>query len=186
MDKTQIEKEFGDELNYEAKRKLDDILGKGWDNAGAVWVRQEHQVTVNAEGLIETKEAPSPGILGGLEVAPMFPWNEAGQYNYRDKPVIPVYECEWLEWDKEHERLTRHEGIKIGEEIYITRGESKYIIRSVSEPKDCSLSINGMFFSDKNGNPLSIVLNTMDLQDKYDLLIYYRDNLIATSGTVGD
>jgi len=26
----------------------------------------------------------------------------------------------------------------------------------------------------------------MDLQDKYDLLIYYRDNLIATSGTVGD
>ena len=26
----------------------------------------------------------------------------------------------------------------------------------------------------------------MDLQDKYDLLAFYRDNLISTSGTVGD
>lgn len=186
MDKTQIMKEYGDELNAEARRKLDDILGKGWDNAGAVWVRTDRTTVVNNDGLIETKEAPSPGILGGLEVAPMFPWNEAGQYNYRDKPVIPVYECEWLEWDDKNERLTRHEGIKIGEEVYITRGESENIVRSISNPKDCTLSINGMFLSDKNGNPMSIVLNTMDLQDKYDLLIYYRDNLIATSGTVGD
>ena len=186
MDKTQIMKEYGDELNAEARRKLDDILGKGWDNAGAVWVRTDRTTVVNNDGLIETKEAPSPGILGGLEVAPMFPWNEAGQYNYRDKPVIPVYECEWLEWDDKNERLTRHEGIKIGEEVYITRGESETIVRSISNPKDCTLSINGMFLSDKNGNPMSIVLNTMDLQDKYDLLIYYRDNLIATSGTVGD
>ena len=43
-----------------------------------------------------------------------------------------------------------------------------------------------MFFLDKNGDPYSLVINTMDLQDKYDLLIFYRDNLIATSGTVGD
>lgn len=186
MDKTQIMKEYGDELNSEARSKLDDILGKGWDNAGSVWVRTEHTTIVNDNGLIETKESPSPGILGGLEVAPMFPWNEAGQYNYRDKPVIPVYECEWIEWDDKNERLTRHEGIRIGHEIYITRGESENIIRSITNPKDCTLSINGMFFSDKNGNPFSIVLNTMDLQDRYDLLIYYRDNLIETSGTVGD
>lgn len=186
MDITQIMAEYGDELNSEAVRKLHDIAGKGYDNAGSVWVRQTHQVTMSDNGLIETKEAPSPGILGGLEVAPIFPWNEAGQYNYRDKPVIPVYECEWLEWDDKKDRLTRHEGVRIGEEIYITRGESKYISRSASNPKDCSLSINGMFFSDKNGNPFSIMLNTMDLQDKYDLLLYYRDNLIATSGTVGD
>nr|DAN94796.1 MAG TPA: hypothetical protein [Bacteriophage sp.] len=26
----------------------------------------------------------------------------------------------------------------------------------------------------------------MTLQDKYDLLCYYRDNLIATSGTTGE
>jgi hypothetical protein len=43
-----------------------------------------------------------------------------------------------------------------------------------------------MFFLDKNGDPYSLVTNTMDLQDKLDLLIYCRDNLIASSGGVGD
>jgi len=43
-----------------------------------------------------------------------------------------------------------------------------------------------MFFLDKNGNPFSVVLATADLQDKFDLLLFYRDNLIASSGTVGD
>lgn len=31
-----------------------------------------------------------------------------------------------------------------------------------------------------------MILSTMDLQDRYDLTIYFRDNLIASSGTVGD
>lgn len=43
-----------------------------------------------------------------------------------------------------------------------------------------------MFFNAKNGQPYSLILSTMDLQDKYDLIIYYRDNIIANSGTIGD
>ena len=43
-----------------------------------------------------------------------------------------------------------------------------------------------MFFNDKNGQPFSLIQATMGLQDRYDLLTYYRDNLIATSGTIGD
>ena len=82
--------------------------------------------------------------------------------------------------------MVRHEGVKIGDEIYIPRGVSEYIVRSATNPKDCTLSVNGLFFSDKNGDPFSIVLNTMDLQDKYDLTIYYRDSLIASSGSLGD
>lgn len=82
--------------------------------------------------------------------------------------------------------MTRHEGVQIGQEIFITRGESEFIVRSSENPNACGLSINGMFFLDKNGDPYSLILNTMDLQDKYDLLIYCRDNLIASAGTVGD
>ena len=82
--------------------------------------------------------------------------------------------------------MTRHEGVKIGEEVYITRGENKNAPRTVSNPKEVTLSVNGLFFSDKNGQPFSIMLSTSDLQDRYDVLIYYRDNLIATSGTTGD
>lgn len=82
--------------------------------------------------------------------------------------------------------MTRHEGVKIGEEVFIPRGANENIPRSASNPKECTLSVNGMFFADKNGQPFSIMLSTADLQDKYDLLLYYRDNLIATSGTTGD
>lgn len=53
-------------------------------------------------------------------------------------------------------------------------------------PNKCRLSVNGLFFLDNNGDPFSLMINTMSLQDKYDLLLYYRDNLIASSGTVGD
>ena len=62
-------------------------------------------------------------------------------------------------------KMNRHEGVRIGEEVYITRGISENIIRSRSNPKECTLSVNGLFFSDRNGNPFSLVLNTMDLQD---------------------
>lgn len=182
----QICQEFYDELTPEAKAILKDYASKGERNYNTVFIRQPRNVDGSDNEYTTTRVVPSPGILGGLEVTPVFPWNETGMYNYNNNPVIPVYECEWLEWDKEKSRVTRHEGVKIGEEIFITRGESKYIIRSQSNPKECTLSINGLFFSDKNGQPFSLMLNTMDLQDRYDLLMYYRDNLIATSGTVGD
>ena len=91
-----------------------------------------------------------------------------------------------MEWDKENERLTRHEGVKIGEEIYICRGESEYITRSISNPTDCTISVNGLFFSDRNGNPFSLVLSTASLQDQVDVLRYHMDSLLASSGTVGD
>ena len=34
--------------------------------------------------------------------------------------------------------------------------------------------------------PFSLVLACANLQDKYDLLHFFRDNLIANSGTTGD
>ena len=49
-----------------------------------------------------------------------------------------------------------------------------------------TLSINGIFYSDRNGDPFSLILSTANLQDKYDVLCFYRDNLISESGTVGD
>ena len=91
-----------------------------------------------------------------------------------------------MEFDRKKNRSVLHEGIKIGESIYITKGEPDYYVRSKSDPRSCKMNINGLFFNDKNGQPFSLVQATMDLQDRYDMLIYYRDNLIATSGTVGD
>lgn len=182
MTPEQILAEFGDELTTEAKSQLkNDQVPSG--------VEGEYRYVHVPETLVyneDSKKAviakiPSAGILGGLEVSPVLPY-ESDVTNMHDS-TITVYECEWIEWDGN--KMVKHEGIKIGEEIYICRGDVD-VIRSMSNPKECTLSVNGMFFSDKNGQPFSLIVNTMAMQDKYDILQFYRDNLIASSGTIGD
>lgn len=173
----QILAEYDEDLTDEARSKLTKDTPKGVENDNAVYVRVPHYAANE-----KTPRAGTPGILGGLEVSPIREVSDP--YYSRNDNLIPVYECEWIEYDKD--KLVRHEGVRIGEEIYIVKGESENIVRSASNPKDCSLTINGIFFSDKNGDPFSIVLHTMDLQDRYDLTIYYRDSLVASGGTLGD
>lgn len=178
----QVLVEFGDELSQDAKAELK----KENVTSG---IEGDYRYVHVPETLVyddESKRAviakiPSAGILGGLEVSPVLPY-ETDVTNGYDSTIV-VYECEWLEW--KDNKVTKHEGIKIGEDIYICRGEVD-AIRSISNPKECTLSVNGMFFSDKNGQPFSLIVNTMAMQDKYDILQFYRDNLIASSGTIGD
>ena len=173
----QIQSEYDEELTSEAR----ELLLKDLHPA----TRDNRHIYVHAPDGDSYNKVPrgiSHGLLGGLEVHPLREMTDIS-YNYNAN-LIPVYECEWIEYEKD--KLVRHEGVKIGEEIYIVRGESENIVRSVSNPKDCTLSINGIFFADKNGAPFSLIANTMDLQDRYDLVVYYRDSLIANSGTIGD
>ncbi len=134
-------------------------------------------------------------------------------YSYMNEETVVLYYTEWLannevEIDddtyetqddlfqhinedkiprkiKRH-RLDRYEGYRLGTDIYFGYGKSKNVIRSVSKPYDCDLSINGVAYSDRNGTPYSIVLSTAHLQDKFDLLLFMRDNIIANSGVKGD
>lgn len=123
-------------------------------------------------------------ILGGLEVHPI--WDGDSNLNRKNYNLITVYDVEWIEVDYKTGIQYRHEGTKIGDNIYITKGEVENVIRTKDTPNKCRLSLNGLFFLDKNGEPNSIILKTIDLQNRFDLLSFYRDNLIASSGTVGD
>ena len=176
LTREQILQEFGTELSPEAKSKLKTEEGTGRENGNLVYVK-----TGRFDNLVQFPQ--TKGLLAGLEYHPTMNGDRNFEYG---KTVYTVYEVEWLEWDKDNERLTRHEGVKIGPEIYICRGESEYVTRSASNPADCTLSVNGMFFSDRNGQPFSLVLSTAGLQDQYDCLLYHRECLLASSGTVGD
>ena len=83
----------------------------------------------------------------------------------------PVYEVEWLsnteveEDGKRFFRTDRYEAVRIGTNIYIELGKSEHIVRSIEHPNRCTLSINGMAYSDRNGRPFSLVIATMPLQD---------------------
>ena len=186
MTKDEILEEFGEDLTDAAMEKVDEYFSDvqyGDSLYDYVVVNQEMDYLLE-DGNKAT--GPTPGILAGLEVHPLYPQNTDEWATTVSNRVIPVYECQWLEFDKKENRSVLHEGIKIGGDVFITNGEPEYYIRSKTNPRSCNLNLNGMFFNDKNGQPFSLMQATMGLQDRYDLLTYYRDNLIATSGTIGD
>lgn len=125
------------------------------------------------------------GILGGFEVTPMTSMYGSGSKYFR---TLPVYEIERLVTEKEKGKYITHreQAIRIGHNIYINLGRDNYVTRSMEDPTKCTLSINGIFYTDRNGDPFSLILSTANLQDKFDCLHFYRDNVIAESGSVGD
>ena len=125
------------------------------------------------------------GLLGGQEFNPAIPTDKDGLSRVNN--LIEVFEVEWLDQEKSKGAMKtyRYEGVRINGNIYLPIGKVESV-RSVSKPNETCLSVNGMFFSDKNGEPYSLVLATASLQDKFDILHWYRDNVIASSGVKGD
>lgn len=82
-------------------------------------------------------------------------------------------------------RLDKYEGIRIGDQIYLNCGKSKYTTRSESTPWRTTLSYNGIGYNERNGTAYSIAWSLKDLQDSFDIIMFYRDNLIANSGVNG-
>lgn len=164
---------YGKELSKDDKSKIDELWKDYRENSGSYYVRSK----------TTTLGTPATdGILAGEEVVPGYPGESYRMYN---NSVIPVYEIEWIETDKK-EIEQRYSAVKIGQEIYIIRGKDENVIRTKDAPDRATLSINGVWFNNRGSEPYSMVINCMVLQDKYDVLHFYRDNLIASSGTVGD
>lgn len=170
MTKSQILNKYGKEMTATDRKLLDDKWGSVYDTSMYYVKMREHSGIPCTDGL-----------QAGTEVTPGYPDSTSGTM----QELIPVYEVEWLETDKDF-IMQRYETIRIGEEIYILRGKNDKVMRSKSNPSYCSLSVNGIYFLNRGTKPYSMVLACAHLQDQYDLLNFYRDNLIANSGTVGD
>ena len=114
------------------------------------------------------------------EVLPGYPDN----FMSKRLEMIPVYEVEWIEVDKDFV-MQRYQTVRIGEDIFILKGIDESVVRSTDNPSYCGLSVNGVIFLNRSNQPYSLVLACASLQDKYDLLLYYRDTIIANSGVKG-
>ena len=125
----------------------------------------------------------NPGLLNNIGVHP------EDTYNYNRKfELIPVYEVEWIDWVRTPDgkiKGNRYETIRIASYIYILLGEDKDAVRDMDATNEITLKLNGMFYTDGHGNPYSLMLKTADLQDEYDLLMYFKSNILALSGTKG-
>ena len=171
LTRTEILNIYGNELSQkDIKQIKDEWSAEGRYSNNEVMLRY----VKNPDGSPATS-----GLLAGQEVTPY----EGDPIYYNQ--VLPVYEVEWLETDKDFV-MQRYSTIRIGSDIYILRGKDENVVRSKDAPYKCSLTVNGVYFNNRGKEPYSMVLNCMTLQDKYDIAIFYRDKLIANSGSVGD
>ena len=173
LTRNEILNKYGKFLKSEDISKIKEMWQDHLDYSNSTYVR----------GLVNSCGVPATdGIRAGEEITPGYP--EWHWYRY-DNNLIPVYEVEWIETDKDF-IMQRYSTIRIGDEIYILKGKDDKVIRTKDAPEKCGLTVNGVWFNNRSGEPYSMVNACMVLQDKYDLACFYRDKLIANSGSVGD
>ncbi len=170
LTKQEILNKYGRDLSSEDRTKIKDSWEYNYEGS-TMYVRSY----TNSDGTPATE-----GLRAGEEIVPGYPEDVRHNYN-----LIPVYEVEWLKADKDYV-MQRHKTVRIGPDIYIIYGQDKDVIRSKDNPDQCSLSVNGLYFLNRDYEPYSLVLACADLQDKNDLLYFIRDNIISNSGTTGD
>lgn len=171
LSKEQVLNMYGNELSKEDLDKFKET----WEHS---FSESSYYIRTYNDGCLPQTD----GLRAGEEIMPGFPDGPFTNYNHK---LIPVYEVEWIEVDKDF-NMQRYETVRLAEEIYILKGKNEKVIRSQSDPSVCHLSVNGVYYTNRTNEPYSLVLACATLQDKYDLLHFYRDNLIANSGTSGD
>lgn len=176
LTKQQILNKYGKDLSDEAISEIDDLFEGQYDQT-YMYVRS-----------LQNCPTPGPmteGLMAGKEVTPGFPVDYYDTYSYK---LLPVYEVEWIEVDKEGDDFieNRYEGVRIGQTIHVLKGKSEDVVRTKDAPTKCKLALNGLFFVNRTNEPYSLIAACSHLQDKYDMLVYFRDNVIANSGTMGD
>lgn len=166
LTKEEIAIKYGRDLSEDDFKSLDDQHIEDLGDSDLVWI-----AAVNSRGCPRTS-----GILAGTEVGVM-----PSDYNIPYE-LIPVYDVEWIDYNKSKERGIAYHVTRIGSDIYILDGENEDTVRSSDSPTEARVSLNGLHYTNR-GLPYSMMLATVDLQDVYDLLLYQKDNLIALSGT---
>lgn len=123
------------------------------------------------------------GLESGVDISPL-----PGTHASRRSDLYVVYDVWFIDYSFEGKKRieTPYHVTRIGTDIYIKWGADEDVVRSIDSPHECSLPINGLHYMSRTGKPYSLILATADLQDKYDIMQFYKNNIIANSGTVGD
>ena len=176
MTKTQILNTYGELLNKEDRDNLDSMFEGQYDTS---------EYYIRSFAGTPTGYPMTDGLIAGQEVVPGFP---SDNYKVYSQQLIPVFEVEYLdtEVEKGQDIMHRYSGVRIGQSIYIIYDKDKDVVRSIDDPTKCTIQLNGIIFENRGVEAYSLVMACAHLQDKYDILHFYRDNIIATSGAAGD
>ena len=141
---------YGKFLSNSDIKDLETISGYNSEDERLVWI-----AAVNSRGCARTE-----GILAGTEVSNYFDEDFC-----TDLELIPVYEVEWIDYDRKSQKGVLYNVTRIGSDIYVLEGENKYTTRTQDDPDDVRLTLNGIYYTTRTGVPYSLMLATADLQD---------------------
>lgn len=106
--------------------------------------------------------------------------------------IYPVYHVEWLASTKVPDgkgghfyREDRYEGYRIGPDMYVGGRRCDEAPRRKDKPWRTKLSYSGLVNHPGNGHIVSMVLQMKELQDLYDIIMFFRNNTVAVSGVSG-
>lgn len=151
LTRNEILSKYGNDLSREDIEKVKELWQDYLDTSHSYIVRSYSKYGTPA----------SDGIRAGEEVTPGYP--EQHWYRY-DNNLVPVYEVEWIETDKNFVEQ-RYSTVRIGEEIYILTGKDEHAMRTKDAPEKTTLNVNGVWFNNRGSEPYSMVINCMVLQD---------------------
>ena len=156
----------------------------------------------DADRIIEDTEEWNSyyAALNGMVTVYQIEWKSIRKVNFIENPnpyvedapfvkYIPEDKLNTVKGSRKNNLRTRYvqdlwQGIRIGDDIYVDLGRVKYARRSYSQPSKVYLTFNGPTYSGKI-KPYSLIKETEDLQDLYNVLHYHKENLIALSGVKG-
>lgn len=145
--RNQVLNKYGKELKHDDIKTIKDT----WKDPGTH--STYGHTYLNASTAININELNS-------EQLPGYPNN----YAAKKLEMIPVYEVEWIETDKNF-IMQRYQTVRIGENIFILKGKDDSVVRSSDNPSYCGLSVNGVVFLNRSNQPYSLVLACANLQD---------------------
>lgn len=152
LTRNEILNKYGKYLSREDKEKVKELWRDHLESFNSIYVRG----VTNSDGTPATD-----GIRAGEEVTPGYPEDRWRRY---DNSIMPVYEVEWIETDKNLVEQ-RYQTVRIGEEIYVLHGKDSDAIRTKDAPNEVKLTVNGVWFNNRGAEPYSMVINCMVLQD---------------------
>lgn len=113
-------------------------------------------------------------------------------YGSLNRQMVDLYHVEWLASSKIPDgkggyvyREDRYECYRVGYDIYIGGRRCDEAPRTKDEPWKTTLSYKGAINASRNGKIQSLVNNMRELQDLYDIIMFFRNNAVAHSGVSG-
>lgn len=196
MSPTQVLDFYGERMEAEDRVKIEQWIDMYYKDAHKLNSLDEVDAMLEDTEQVDNSYASELGMLTVYNVE----WKSIRKVYYVENPNPYVADAPFIKYIPENKLYTLKgeskknlktrfvedlwQGVRIADDIYVDLGRVKYTRRKMSAPSKVYLTFNGPTYSGKI-KPYSLIGETEDMQNLYNVLHYHKENLIAISGVKG-